>query len=135
MAGPYTILVADDDPDIADLLSSVLSEDHHRVVVASDGAQAYQAALREHPDIVVLDINMPKRDGFEVIRLLRENEATRDTPIILLTANADEGSAAKGFAGGANDFLVKPFTPSHLRARVTTWLLRHADDGSADEAT
>jgi DNA-binding response OmpR family regulator len=131
MAGPYTILVADDDPDITDLISSILSEDQHHVVVASDGAEAYQTALRERPDIVVLDINMPKCDGFEVIRLLRENEATHDTPIILLTANADEVSAAKGFAGGANDFLVKPFTPSHLRARVTTWLLRHADDGSS----
>jgi DNA-binding response OmpR family regulator len=130
MSRPYTILVADDDPDITDLISSILSEDHHNVVVASDGVEAYQTALRERPDIVVLDINMPKTDGFEVIRLLRENESTRDTPIILLTANADEGSAAKGFAGGANDFLVKPFTPSHLRARVATWLLRHADEGA-----
>ena len=130
MGGPYTILVADDDPDIRDLLASVLREDYENVVVASDGAEAYQAALRERPDIVVLDINMPKRDGFEVIRLLRENAATRNIPIILLTANADEGSAAKGFAGGANDFLVKPFTPSHLRARVATWLLRNSDEAS-----
>ena len=132
MAGPYTILVADDDPDITDLIAAILSEDHHNVLVAADGAQALEVALREHPDIVVLDINMPKGDGFEVVRRLRENEATRDTPIILLTANADEGSASKGFAGGANDFLVKPFTPSHLRARVATWLLRHADEASGN---
>ena len=134
MVGPYTILVADDDPDITDLIAAILAEDHHRVVIAADGTQAYQAALRERPDLVVLDINMPKSDGFEVIRLLRANEATRDTPIILLTANTDEGSAAKGFAGGANDFLVKPFTPSHLRARVSTWLLRHADQGQSNSA-
>jgi two-component system OmpR family response regulator len=126
-----TILVADDDPDITDLISSVLSEDNHRVVSVWDGLAAIDLALREAPDIVILDLNMPKSDGFEVIRRLREHAPTRNTPIILLTANNDEGSAAKGFAGGADDFLVKPFTPAHLRARVATWLLRRADHNSS----
>jgi DNA-binding response OmpR family regulator len=126
MADRHTILVADDDPDITDLISSVLGEDNHHIVSVFDGDAAIEAALREAPDIVILDLNMPKSDGFEVIRCLRLNAKTRYTPIILLTANNDEGSAAKGFEGGADDFLVKPFTPSHLRARVSTWLLRRA---------
>ena len=123
----YKILVADDDPDISDLISSLLAEDHHEVVIAFDGVEAIEVAKRESPDLVIVDLNMPRSDGYEVIRALRQFDATRETPIILLTANNDEGTAAKGFAGGADDFLVKPFTPSHLRARVSTWLLRHHD--------
>jgi DNA-binding response OmpR family regulator len=129
-ADQYTILVADDDPDITDLITSVLSEDNHNVVVAYDGVSAIETARRERPDLVILDVNMPKSDGYEVIRKLRADVNTRDTPIILLTANRDEHSATKGFARGADDFLVKPFTPSNLRARVATWLLRRADQGT-----
>ncbi len=129
MADRYKILVADDDPDISDLIVSILSEDDHDVVTAFDGMEALSVAARENPDAVILDLNMPKCDGYEVIRVLRERADFRDTPIIVLTANANEGAAAKGFAGGADDFLVKPFAPSHLRARVKTWLLRrHAHE-------
>jgi len=123
----YKILVADDDPDIIDLIASILRADHHDVVTASDGAQALEAAFRERPDVVIIDLKMPKTDGFEVIRRLRARFGARQMAIIVLTASNDEGSAAQGFAGGADDFLVKPFTPSNLRARVTTWLLRQSD--------
>src|SRR5258708_1956564 len=93
LADRHMILVADDDPDITDLISSVLSEDNHRVVSVWDGSAAIDAALQETPDIVILDLNMPKSDGFEVIRRLRENASTKKTPIILLTANNDEWTA------------------------------------------
>ena len=128
MADQYKILVADDDQDIADLIAQILRADNHCVLTANDGAEAVQAALREHPDLVIIDLKMPRTDGFEAIRQMRQQDAMRHMPIIVLTANSDEGSAAKGFAGGADDFLVKPFVASHLRARVTTWLLRQYGD-------
>jgi DNA-binding response OmpR family regulator len=127
MRARYKVLVADDDLDITDLVTAILQEDNHDVVTAHDGAQAVDLAVRESPDVIVLDVNMPKADGYEVIRQLRESDVTKRTPIILLTANNNEGAAAQGFAGGADDFLVKPFAPSHLRARVMTWLLRSSE--------
>jgi len=125
----YKILIADDDESISKLLERTLRSDGYQVVMASDGEQAVALAIAEQPSLLILDLTMPKMDGYEVTRALRERPDTCHMCIILLTANHEEDSAARGFEEGANDFLLKPFTPAHLRARVQTWLLRRDASG------
>jgi CheY-like chemotaxis protein len=124
--GPHTILVADDDPTIVRLLSLALEQDGFRVVTASDGEGALRLARREHPDLILLDWQMPGADGMEVTRRLREapEPALRDVPIVLITAQSGPENTAAGFNAGVTDYLTKPFRPAHVRARVQAWLLR-----------
>jgi two-component system, OmpR family, alkaline phosphatase synthesis response regulator PhoP len=129
----YKVLIADDDPSISKLLERTLRTDGYQVFVATDGEQAVDFAVKYRPDLVILDLTMPKMDGYEVTRALRRWDETRNACIILLTAHPQEDSAAKGFEEGADDYLVKPFTPAHLRARVQTWLLRRSPPGQQDD--
>jgi DNA-binding response OmpR family regulator len=129
--GTFTILVADDEAAIRDFLVSVLEPQGYRVLIAARGDEAISLALREAPEVVLLDVNMPGADGYEVTRALRADAATRRTAIIMLTGEAGEDRAARGFALGADDFLVKPLRPANVLARVQTWLLRHAERASA----
>jgi DNA-binding response OmpR family regulator len=131
----YKILIADDDASVSKLLERTLRTDGYQVVAATDGQQAIDLTLRERPDLLILDLTMPKLNGYEVTRTLREREDTRNVCIILLTAHPEEGSAAKGFQEGADDYLMKPFTPAHLRARVQTWLLRRSAPPSPNSDT
>jgi DNA-binding response OmpR family regulator len=117
-----TILVADDDPDIRSLVVLRLERSGYRVLRASDGREALDIALREHPDLAVLDITMPKLDGMEVTRNLRAHDETRAIPVILLTARVQEDDVAKGLDAGATDYLKKPFSPQELGARVASIL-------------
>lgn len=112
------ILVADDDPDIRELISFRLSHAGYEVSTAKNGEEAVALAHEGSPDLVVLDVMMPKLDGLAATRQLRESEATRSIPIILLTARVQEVDMARGFEAGANDYLTKPFSPQELRARV-----------------
>ena len=117
-----TILVGDDDPDIQALVVLRLERSGYRVLRAADGQQALDLALRERPDLAVLDITMPKLDGCEVTRSLRANAETAEMPIILLTARVQEGDVARGFESGATDYVKKPFSPQELGARVSAIL-------------
>jgi CheY-like chemotaxis protein len=121
-----TILVVDDDPDIIDLLKETLADEGYRLLSATDGEAALDIARQEHPDMVVLDWIMPKRDGLSVCRALRADADPRlaDVPVILITGRADAADTAAGFAAGVTDYLTKPFKPSHLLARLEAWLLR-----------
>jgi len=118
------VLVADDDEDIRSLVTFRLEKSGYRVLVACDGEEALALALEHAPDLAVLDVMMPKLDGYEVTRRLREEHATRAMPIILLTARAQEADVARGFESGADDYLRKPFSPQELRARVQAILGR-----------
>jgi DNA-binding response OmpR family regulator len=118
------VLVADDDEDIRSLVSFRLQRSGYRVLVASDGEEALALALEHTPDLAVLDVMMPKLDGYEVTRRLRGEDATRAMPVILLTARAQEADVARGFESGADDYLRKPFSPQELRARVQAILGR-----------
>jgi DNA-binding response OmpR family regulator len=118
------VLVADDDEDIRSLVSFRLQRSGYRVLVASDGEEALALALEHTPDLAVLDVMMPKLDGYEVVRRLRGEDATRAMPVILLTARAQEADVARGFESGADDYLRKPFSPQELRARVQAILGR-----------
>ena len=118
------VLVADDDPDILDLVTFRLDRAGYEVVQARDGQEALDAALERTPDLCVLDVMMPRLDGYEVTRRLRQESATRSVPIILLTARAQEADVQRGFESGATDYVKKPFSPQELRARVEALLAR-----------
>jgi DNA-binding response OmpR family regulator len=118
------VLVADDDPDILDLVTFRLDRAGYEVVQARDGQEALDTALARTPDLCVLDVMMPRVDGYEVTRRLRATEATRSVPIILLTARAQESDVERGFDSGATDYVKKPFSPQELRARVDALLSR-----------
>jgi DNA-binding response OmpR family regulator len=117
-----TVLVADDDPDIQALVVLRLERSGYRVIRASDGEEALELALREQPDLAVLDITMPKLDGCEVTRSLRAHAETADMPVILLTARVQEGDVVRGLEAGATDYVKKPFSPQELGARVSSIL-------------
>jgi putative two-component system response regulator len=123
------VLVADDTSHVQALFRELLSADGHDVVGADDGAEALEAVYCYHPDVVILDVNMPKVDGFEVCRRLKADPATRLTPVVLVTGLCDPSDRLKGIEAGADDFLSKPVHPHELRARVG-WLtrLKHLTD-------
>ena len=118
------VLAADDDEDLLGLVSFRLERAGYTVLLARDGAEALEIALRERPDLALLDVMMPKLDGFELTRRLREEEATSRMPIILLTARSQDADVQQGFDAGADDYIRKPFSPDELRARVQAILGR-----------
>jgi DNA-binding response OmpR family regulator len=118
------VLAADDDEDILELVTFRLERSGYTVVQARDGEQALTLAQEKQPDLALLDVMMPKLDGFEVTRRLRANEATSRMPIILLTARAQDADVQEGFDAGADDYIRKPFSPQELRARVQSILGR-----------
>jgi DNA-binding response OmpR family regulator len=122
--GKPLVLVADDDHDILTLVSFRLERAGYDVVGARDGEEALRLALERVPDLAVLDVMMPKLDGYEVTTRLRQNRATRRMPVILLTARVQEADIARGFEAGADDYVKKPFSPQELGARVQAILGR-----------
>jgi DNA-binding response OmpR family regulator len=118
------VLAADDDEDILELIAFRLERSGYTVVRARDGEEALTVARETKPDLAVLDVMMPKLDGFELTRRLRADEATSKMPIILLTARAQDADVQTGFEAGADDYIRKPFSPQELRARVQAILGR-----------
>ena len=116
-------LIADDDPDILLLISLTLERDGYEVVSASDGARALESARERVPHLIVLDLMMPGIDGCEVTRRLRAAEATKDVPIMIVTAFAEESQAAMALAAGADAYMKKPFSPRELLAKTASLLL------------
>jgi signal transduction histidine kinase len=111
------IVVADDEPDMLRFLKSQLKE-HFQVIEAVDGNQAIEQAAQYLPDIILLDMMMPEKDGLQVCRELRERFTTQSIPIVMLTARADEETKLAALEAGANDFLTKPFSPTELHVRL-----------------
>jgi signal transduction histidine kinase/CheY-like chemotaxis protein len=120
-ASAQRILVADDNADMREYVARLLSTRWH-VRTVSDGAAALQQIQRDPPDLVISDVMMPGMDGFELLRALRGDPATRTLPVILLSARAGEESTTEGLHAGANDYLVKPFSARELLARVSSQL-------------
>jgi two-component system phosphate regulon response regulator PhoB len=118
------ILVADDDMDIRDLVAFKLEQAGFDVTAVDNGLAALTAARLEPPDLVVLDVMMPGMSGIDVCRELRNDRSTSGLPIILLTARAQEGDVEVGFGAGADDYIVKPFSPRELVTRVEAVLAR-----------
>jgi DNA-binding response OmpR family regulator len=122
--GAPLILAVDDDEIILDLVVYRLEHSGYRVITARDGAEALRIALAERPALAVIDVMMPKLDGYELTRLLRTHDETKEMPVILLTARVQEADVDRGFEAGADDYLRKPFSPQELRSRVQALLGR-----------
>ena len=120
---PSDILVIEDDPGIARIVTLYLERDGHRVTAAGDGLSGLRAARESNPDLIVLDLMLPRLDGMAVCRAIREES---DVPIIMATARADEEDRLAGLDLGADDYIVKPFSPRELAARVRAVLRRSA---------
>jgi DNA-binding response OmpR family regulator len=120
------VLVADDDPDILDLVEFRLEQPGYEIVTAKDGEEALELARERLPAVCVLDVMMPKLNGFEVVQAMREDAATRDIPVLFLTATVQDRDVARGFEVGGDDYLRKPFNPRELQARVAA-LMRRAE--------
>lgn len=112
------VLVADDDEDILTLVAFRLEREGYEILRARNGEEALELARRRTPSLAVLDVTMPKLDGLAVTRALRASHATRNIPIILLTARAQEADLHRGLGAGADDYVRKPFSPHDLRLRV-----------------
>jgi DNA-binding response OmpR family regulator len=118
------VLVADDEEDIRALVAFRLDRAGYDVITAADGEEALTLATTRLPDLIVLDMMMPKANGLEVTRSLRGLDATKDIPVILLTARAQEADVASGFEAGVDDYVKKPFSPKDLQLRVQALLER-----------
>lgn len=116
------ILVVDDLPANTRVLEDLLTRDGYRVTVAGDGERALEVVTQEHPDLVLLDILMPKMDGYEVCRRLKSDPSTRLIPVVLVTGLTDSDSRVRGLEVGADDFMAKPFIVPEMRARVASLL-------------
>ena len=118
------ILLAEDDKQIADMISFKLTNNGHKIVRAQDGEQAVNLVARERPDLILLDAMMPGLSGFEVLRRLKGDAATRSIPVIMVTAKGHERDVLTGLRSGAIDYIVKPFSLKELSARVELALRR-----------
>lgn len=116
------ILVAEDERDIRELIGFTLRHHGHTVLTAPNGEEALALALRELPDLVLLDIRMPRLTGYDVCRRLRAEPATRDIPIAFLSAKGQEAEIQAGMDAGATDYILKPFAPDQLINRVALLL-------------
>jgi DNA-binding response OmpR family regulator len=108
MSRKYKILVVDDDPDALDTMAAILETRNYKVVTALSGLEGISKACKEKPNLIIMDIMMPKLDGFTVCKMIRGNEEIKSIPIILLTGKGLADDMEKGFAAGASDFMVKP---------------------------
>ncbi|NLN77587.1 MAG: response regulator [Armatimonadetes bacterium] len=115
---PKKILAVDDEKHIVRLVQANLERAGYQVVTANDGKEALQKVAEENPDLVVLDVMMPYMDGFEVLQNLRRNPSTRDIPVVMLTAKAQDADVFKGWQSGVDCYLTKPFNPMELLSFV-----------------
>lgn len=120
------MLIAEDDPEIANFVKFKLEKSGLEVMHGENGKVALELINENKPDLVILDIMMPIMDGFEVLRLMKENPETRGIPVIMLTAKGMEADVLKGFETGAVDYITKPFSVSELAVRVKSVLARGA---------
>jgi DNA-binding response OmpR family regulator len=123
---PHKILIADDEPNILISLEYLMKREGYQVLLARDGNEALAAILRERPDLVLLDVMMPGKTGFDVCQAARADETLAGMKIVLLTAKGRDTDVAKGLALGATDYMTKPFSTKELAARVRELLAEPA---------
>ena len=129
---PKKILACDDEKHIVRLVQVNLERAGYEVITAGDGKEALQKVEEETPDLVVLDVMMPYMDGFEVLQSMRRNPATRDIPVIMLTAKAQDADVFKGWQSGVDCYLTKPFNPMELIAFVKR-IFKSLEDASGGD--
>ncbi len=121
-----TILVVDDEPDIVEIIQYNLEKSGFDVIVAADGPAALEKARDETPDLIVLDLMLPGLEGTDVCRILKQEERTRSIPILMLTAKSEEIDRIIGLELGADDYVVKPFSPREIALRIRNILRRRS---------
>jgi len=126
---PYSVLVVEDEPHIIESLSFLMKRAGHKVRIARDGDAAIRTMEAEKPDLVILDITLPRRDGLDVCRTIRADDRWRDVRVIMLTARGRELDRRKGLETGADDYILKPFSTSDIVQRVEALL----ESGRASE--
>ena len=129
---PETILLIDDEEDVSDLVRYHLKKAKYRVVEAVDGEEGIRAAFSERPDAIVLDVMMPRLNGFEVAKILKADPVTTGIPILFLSAKGEAESRIKGLELGADDYLAKPFSPKELVLRIKSLLRRNQGAAAED---
>ncbi|MBD64165.1 MAG: DNA-binding response regulator [Halobacteriovoraceae bacterium] len=120
----HKVLIVEDEPDIRELIHFHLFKNRYEVFEASDGEEALQLNLDHKPDLIILDIMIPKKDGLEVCKLIRQDQNFKETRIIFLSAKGEEEDILKGLELGADDYITKPFSPKILIAKIKTVLAR-----------
>ena len=121
-ANKYEILIVDDNPENLRVLSSLLSKEGYRIRVAKDGKQALATIEESEPDLLLMDVQMPKMDGFEVCRRIKKNKKLKEFPIIFISALGDSFNKKVGFEAGAVDYVDKPIDADEVKARVKVHL-------------
>jgi phosphate regulon transcriptional regulator PhoB len=129
-----TILIVEDEADIAELVKYHLEKEGFAARTVGNGTQALELIVRDHPDLIILDLMLPGKDGLEICRRLRSSSVTQSIPIIMLTAKAEEVDRIVGLEIGADDYVPKPFSPRELVARVKAVLRRSTAPLAPDES-
>lgn len=129
------IMVVDDDREIVRLVRAYLEKEHYEVLIAYDGQTALHMARHEHPNLMILDLMLPDRDGWDITRAIRNDAVLRNTPIIMLTARVEDSDKIIGLELGADDYVTKPFNPREVVARVRSVLRRTQSGGKPDKDT
>jgi len=119
------ILIAEDERDIRDLITFTLRFAGHEVTATSDGEEAYQMAQQITPDLILLDVRMPRMNGYDACEKIKANEKTQHIPIVFLSAKGQEAEILTGIEVGATEYIVKPFSPDQLTERVQEILADH----------
>jgi DNA-binding response OmpR family regulator len=118
------ILIAEDEPDIRDLVAFTLRFAGYEVVAANNGEEAVQMASREFPDLILLDVRMPRMTGYDACRAIKANPELKDIPVVFLSAKGQESEIQTGLDAGAEEYLLKPFAPDQLTDRVRAILAK-----------
>lgn len=116
--GKGTILVVDDSPTEVHILKKILEKQGYSIIEAKDGKEGVEAAIRSHPDLILMDVVMPVLNGFQATRQLKNNEQTADIPVIMVTTKDQKTDINWGMRQGANEYLVKPVAPAELLTRI-----------------
>jgi len=118
------ILIAEDEPDIRDLVAFTLRFAGYEVIAANNGEEAVQLASREYPDLILLDVRMPRMTGYDACRAIKANPELKDIPVVFLSAKGQESEIQTGLEAGAEEYLLKPFAPDQLTDRVRAILAK-----------
>lgn len=118
------ILIAEDERDIRDLVAFTLRFAGHEVFAASNGEEAVELAPRVNPDLILMDVRMPRMTGYEACKMMKADPILKDIPIVFLSAKGQESEIQQGLAAGAEEYLLKPFAPDQLTSRVKVILAK-----------
>ncbi len=118
------ILIAEDEPDIRELVAFMLRFAGYEVLAATNGEEAVQTASREIPDLILMDVRMPRMTGYDACRVMKANPDLHDVPVVFLSAKGQESEIQSGLEAGAEEYLLKPFSPDELTNRVRTILAK-----------